>query len=131
VDHKREYDDDDMKVSLDRKGQLLAIGKKLPAVTVNGESIGILAFRDVGVKWFRESLESTLRQPDALKAWYLSVVNEMAQQLPVATVSIRGLWWQEIDSVEDLDRARAAYREQRAKAPGSGDAGPPARVESP
>lgn len=109
VDRKTEYDDDDMKVSLDEKGQLLAIGKKLPAATVNAESIGILAFRDVGVKWYREALEATIRRPDALHAWYLSVVNELAQRLPVSTAMIHGLWWQEIDSVEDLNLARDAY----------------------
>lgn len=111
VDRKPDYDDDDMKVSLDAKGRLRAIGKRLPPETVNGESIGLLAFRDVGVKWFREALETAIRRPDALTCWYLSVLNEMAQRLPVASASIHGLWWQEIDSAEDLERARRALRD--------------------
>jgi choline kinase len=113
IDQKDEYDDDDMKVVVDDEGQLLAIGKKLAAERVNGESIGMLAFRDVGVKWFREALDAAIRRPDALSAWYLSVVHELAQRMPVSTTSIHGLWWQEIDSPHDLERARQALQGQR------------------
>ena len=55
-----------------------------------------------------------LEEQGALRLWYLSVVNELAQRLPVATTMIHGLWWQEIDSVEDLNSARDAYRNQKS-----------------
>src|SRR4029434_5114521 len=41
IDHKTAYDDDDMKVSLDASGRLLAIDKWLARPTVGGESIGL------------------------------------------------------------------------------------------
>lgn len=110
VDHKTDYDDDDMKVALDDAGRLLAIGKTLHPSQVQGESIGLISFRDVGVKWFREALDEAIRRPGSLKAWYLSVVDEMTRKLPIATTSIQGLWWQEIDSPDDLARAREAFR---------------------
>ena len=106
VDHKRSYDDDDMKVSLDEEGRLLAIGKTLKPEMVNGESIGMLRFRGAGPKIFRQALERAIRMPGALEAWYLSVVNELAQEVSVDTASVRGFWWREIDDRSDLEEVR-------------------------
>ncbi len=111
VDHKPDYDEDDMKVSLDGNGRLLAIGKTLPLQAVGAESIGMLAFRESGPKLFVDGLEEAIRGEQALARWYLSVVNELAQRVAIESCSIRGLWWQEIDSTDDLERTRSAYLE--------------------
>jgi choline kinase len=109
IDHKDGYDDDDMKVSIDASRRLLVIGKRLPPESVGGESIGMLCFRETGVKSFRDELERVIRSPEGLRAWYLSVVNEMAARIPIATASIDGLWWREIDSSKDLEGVRASF----------------------
>jgi choline kinase len=109
IDRKGDYDTDDMKVTLDTEGRLCAIGKKLPAHTVDGESIGMLLFRGVGVEQYRDALDRAIRQPESMHNWYLSVVNEMAQKMTVNTISIEGCWWAEIDSPEDLDAARGHF----------------------
>ena len=116
VDHKAVYDDDDMKVSLDASGRVMAIGKSLPTESVGAESIGLIAFREQGAKLFVDGLDAAIRDDEAMSRWYLSVVHSLAQDHPVETCSIRGLWWQEIDSSEDLAAAQAAYREPRARA---------------
>ena len=108
-DHKAHYDDDDMKVSLNPAGQLLSIGKTLPAPSVSGESIGMLLFRGSGPKRFVEGLEHAARESNAMRRWYLSVIHDIAQKSAVETTSIQGLWWQEIDSPGDLDAARSHY----------------------
>jgi choline kinase len=77
--------------------------------TVDAESIGILVFRDAGVGAYRDALDRAMRQPESLRRWYLSVVNEMAQKMAVQTVSIEGCWWTEIDSPRDLASARGHY----------------------
>lgn len=115
IDHKPSYDDDDMKVSLDARGRLLAIGKSLPQDAVGAESIGLLCFRESGPKCFVDALEAAVRAPGALGRWYLSVIDALAGCVAVETCSIRGLWWQEIDAPEDLERTRAAYREPRGE----------------
>jgi choline kinase len=117
IDHKARYDDDDMKVSLDARGRLLAIGKSLPEVAVGAESIGLLLFRESGAKVFVDGLQAAVRQEGALKRWYLSGVYELAQQVAVETCSIRGFWWQEIDSPDDLARCRSAYAERPSLRP--------------
>ena len=109
VDQKNDYDADDMKVSIDETGRLLAIGKTLKPEIVNGESIGMLCFRGTGPKLFRDVLERSMRGPEALKAWYLSVVNELAQEVAVDTASVSGFWWREIDSPEDLEEAQRSF----------------------
>jgi len=109
VDRKPEYDSDDMKVTLDTDARLLAIGKQLPLHTVDGESIGMLRFCETGVQAFRDALDLAMRQPESLRNWYLSVVNDLAQKVAVQTVSIEGLWWSEIDSPEDLDAVRGHF----------------------
>jgi choline kinase len=109
IDHKASYDDDDMKVSVDEEGRLLAIGKALKPEIVNGESIGMLCFRGSGPRYFSSVVERTMREPEALKLWYLSVVNEIAQDTTVETASVRGLWWREIDELTDLEEARRSF----------------------
>jgi choline kinase len=116
VDHKPSYDDDDMKVSLDSRGRLLAIDKWLARPVVSGESIGLLSFRGSGPKLFTAALEEVVRRPEAMRQWYLSVVHRIAQTTPVETASVRGLWWREIDTASDLYCARREFTDRVALA---------------
>ncbi|OQM74436.1 sugar phosphate nucleotidyltransferase [Manganibacter manganicus] len=107
IDRKDGYDADDMKVSLDQD-RLLAIGKTLPADSVDGESIGFLRFSPEGGARFVAEIECTLRTDAGLKLWYLSAIDRIArQQGGVGVRSIEGLEWGELDFSEDLERNRA------------------------
>lgn len=106
IDHKAAYDADDMKVSLDGE-RLARVGKQLPPEDVDGESIGMLLFRGDGPALFRGALERALRAPEALRHWYLSVIDGLARAGHVWTVSVEGLAWAEVDCAADLDRAAA------------------------
>jgi len=109
VNHKKEYDADDMKVQLDGT-RLLQIGKTLVPEEVDAESIGMILFREPGALWFRASMEQALKEPAARKRWYLSVINEMAQTQPVWTCSVAGLLWSEVDYPADLENARKMFK---------------------
>jgi choline kinase len=104
-----------MKVFVDAHGRLRAVGKTLDTAFVNGESIGLMLFRGEGPRIFRDALEAAIREPSALRAWYLSVVNRIAWRTRVETASITGLWWGEIDTPDDLERARAAFASTEAE----------------
>lgn len=110
IDRKPSYDADDMKVALDASGRLLRIGKRLPPHAVRGESAGLVLFRGTGPKLFAAALERAVRRPGALSRWYVAALDALAHEVRVETVSLRGLWWLEIDSVDDLARARRRYR---------------------
>jgi choline kinase len=107
VSHKEDYDTDDMKVELDGC-RLVRIGKDLLPDQVDGESIGMILFRDQGPMLFRSALEKALRHPSAQTKWYLSVIDEMARSMPVWTCSTKGLHWCEIDYPADLILAEKA-----------------------
>jgi len=109
VDRKNQYDVDDMKVILDGE-RLVRIGKDLPLEQVHAESIGMLLLRDQGPELFRHGVEQAMRRPAGLKRWYLSVIDELAQQGLVWTCCIEGLAWGEVDSAEDLERAAYVVR---------------------
>jgi len=104
TDEKLHYDADDMKVIV-KNTQLVRIGKTLPLETVNGESIGMIRFQDNGPHLFCSAIEHRVRQPESLKLWYLSLIDELAQQGHVSTVSIKGFTWAEIDTPADLHHA--------------------------
>jgi choline kinase len=108
IDNKAAYDADDMKVSLNGGRRLRAVSKTLAPSIVDAESIGLMVFRGDGPRLFRNALRQAIRSPSALSAWYLSVVERLAQSVRVETETMTGLWWQEVDSPADLAKARAA-----------------------
>lgn len=106
VDQKPGYDSDDMKVR--REGpRLVAIGKTLPLDEVNAESIGMLVFRDEGAAIFSDTVDAVMHTPEGTKSWYLKVINRIAQESYVGTVSIKGHEWGEVDFPADVISARA------------------------
>lgn len=110
VTHKKGYyDADDMKVTLDGD-RLIHIGKDLSIDNVDGESIGMILFRGEGPAIFRRAVESALRDPLARKKWYLSVIDELAQLMPVWTYRVKGLQWCEVDFPVDLKNAQRVVR---------------------
>jgi len=103
---KDAYDDDDMKVDLDSRGHLRAIGKTLSPSRVAAESIGILRFRENGPARFRRALDEAVRGRSSRRAYYLEVIDRLARQGGVESVDVTGLWWREVDSPSDLAVAR-------------------------
>ncbi len=109
TDQKSSYDEDDMKLILNGEN-LVKVGKDISPELAHGESIGMLLFRGDGPALFREALERAVRMPQALKQWYLSVIDAMAQSGVVSTCSIQSLQWAEIDCAEDLEQAETIVR---------------------
>jgi choline kinase len=109
IDRKPAYDADDMKVSVEGT-RLLAIGKTLPPAETDGESIGLLLFRNRGGAMFADGVEDCMRRPDGLRRWYLSVINALAPAGGVRVASIEGLAWGEIDYPADVARAEDVVR---------------------
>ncbi len=106
VDQKPSYDSDDMKVR--REGpRLTAIGKTLPLEEVNAESIGLLLFKGEGAATFSDTVDAMMHTAEGTKSWYLKVINRIAQDSYVGTVSIKGHDWGEVDFPADVVNAQA------------------------
>ena len=106
TDRKGDYDDDDMKVIV-AGNRLQRVGKKLGPDSVNGESIGMMAFRDGGPELFVTTIEDLMRTDKGLKLWYLSAIDGLAQQGYVSVCDVHGLSWCEIDDRTDLEKAHS------------------------
>ena len=104
VDTKEEYDEDDMKVIMSGD-RLVRVGKKLALDRVNGESIGMMVFRNNGPDLFVDMVEQLMLTEKGLKLWYLSAIDYLADTGHVGVVNISGLSWCEIDDMEDLEKA--------------------------
>ncbi|HBK57438.1 MAG TPA: nucleotidyltransferase [Xanthomonadales bacterium] len=108
-DRKSAYDEDDMKVVIE-SGRLLRVGKKLDLAQVNGESIGMMAFGERGASRFRDRLEQIMRRDEGKARWYLSAIDELAQEGGVGVCSIHGHGWCEVDDRADLAHADTVVR---------------------
>jgi choline kinase len=103
TDRKAGYDADDMKVVVEGR-RLRRVGKAL-SDGVNGESIGMMVFRGDGPALFRDMVAHLMRYGEGVKRWYLSAIDELAQQQRVDVCDIHGLSWCEVDEAEDLAHA--------------------------
>jgi choline kinase len=109
TDCKKQYDEDDMKISADGD-QLKRVGKKLNSDIVNGESMGMMVFNQAGANAFVNKVESLMAGPDGLARWYLSAIDELAMAGVVGISSIQGLSWCEVDDLADFAHAEKTVR---------------------
>jgi len=107
VAYKDAYDDDDMKVTLsDGKGSnVVAVSKIISLDDVDAESIGMMMFKGRGAQTFREAVENVMMNPEALKRYYLTVIDMLAKIITVGTVEAPQTDWCEVDFPLDLERA--------------------------
>lgn len=105
INRKDSFDADDMKVMLDGT-RLTEIGKTLPVDTVDGEAIGFYIFRGEGAAHYVAELELSMRDAQALKRWFPSVIGSLAKKTAVGVIEITGLKWSEVDFPVDLQQAR-------------------------
>jgi choline kinase len=109
TDQKVSYDGDDMKIWSERD-RLCRVGKTLDMSHVNGESIGMMVFHRTGAEIFVRKVEDLMLKGDGLKRWYLSAIDELAQQRVVGISSIHGLSWCEVDDPVDFAHAEQVVR---------------------
>lgn len=110
MDRKAHYDADDMK--LRTRGQtLLAVGKGISPQKANGESMGLMAFRDQAPAQFREALQRAVRREGSRSQWYLTAVNELAGAGVAGVCPMDGCRWTEVDTRPDLEQADQLVRE--------------------
>jgi GTP:adenosylcobinamide-phosphate guanylyltransferase len=103
-----------MKVDEDR-GRLVRIGKTLTSQQTSGESIGLLAFRGAGPQIFASTVERLMHKTEGTTSWYLRAIDGLADSVPIATLSIQGMEWAEVDYPQDYEAASAlAARWDRA-----------------
>lgn len=121
VDHKSGYDDDDMKIVRDGN-TLCRVGKTLSGTDVNGESIGMMKFDSSGADIFTGKVNQLMRNDTGMSRWYLSAIDELAQDSHVGVCSIHGLSWCEVDDRADLAHAETVVAQWHQESSETADA---------
>jgi choline kinase len=116
TDQKISYDDDDMKI-WSESDRLCRVGKHLDRSHVNGESIGVMVFHQTGAEIFVQKIEQLMRKGDGLNRWYLSAIDELAQNRVVGMSSIHGLSWCEVDDPVDFAHAEQVVKTWSVRPP--------------
>ncbi len=101
---KDNYDDDDMKVCI-KDGNIQNVSKKLPLEIVNGESIGMMMFRNEGIEKFILACDHAIKQEDGMKVFYLSVIDTLAANVQIGTAIAEQDQWGEVDFPADHSAA--------------------------
>jgi choline kinase len=104
TDTKAHFDLDDMKIIADGD-RLLKVSKQLDIRLVDGESIGLMIFNQAGAEAFTAKLEVMMDKSDALKLWYLSAIDQLADEGLAGICKIHGMSWCEVDDATDFEAA--------------------------
>lgn len=105
-----EMGEEEMKVRLAADGTVALLGKEIPVAEAAGESIGIEAFSAPCALRLRETLERRVREGPGREEFYeVSFVEAIRSGETIHPVDIGDLACLEIDTIEDLERARARF----------------------
>lgn len=110
VDDVKPLADEEMKVTLDGRGSLSRISKRLDPRAAGGEYIGASLIEPAGATALAEALEATWRRDPDL--YYEDGFQELVDRGGVvATASIGKVPWVEVDDHDDLRRATEIFPE--------------------
>ncbi len=105
MDDKKTLAEEEMKVALDHRGFLARIGKQIDPLLADGEYIGATLIEGWAAGPLTEALEATWRRDPGL--YYEDGYQEYtARGGAVAAAPIGAMDWVEVDSHDDLRRAR-------------------------
>lgn len=101
-------DEESMKTRI-KDGHLVEINKTMPPQKATGEWIGLTYFSKKGAQKTIAALEEKVKEGD-LKAYFAEVFQFLADQgEKISVVFTDGLYWVEVDDLNDLKRARKLF----------------------
>ena len=118
VDSRPVYNADHMKLQIAGE-RVLNIGKHLPEAATDAASIGIMLFSGAGVELMRTVLEKAVSDSRALSRHFPDAIQRLIDDGHGVTYRKTKLNWTDVDTLADLQVAKAQY--------GKIDAAPPSR----
>lgn len=110
VDNKKELIEEDMKVVVDKKGTVKRIHKSLDPKKSFGEYIGILYLRGNERLKFLKSIEKNIQDKN-FDLYYEDALDQITENISVYPCSTEGKQWTEVDTKEDLEKAKTIANE--------------------
>ena len=104
------YDLEELKVRI-KDGIIVEIlPKNAPKETSDGSTIGVFKFSSLGSKLLFEEIEKIVEQGIKNK-WFEYALNRVLGKIKMRATDIYGLRWIEIDTLEDIKKARKLFGE--------------------
>jgi choline kinase len=105
VDRKDEYDDDDMKVTLNTDDYVTRVSKQIPLEKAQRESLGLVLVRgEKHREIFHKKIISLVQDPEMMQVFWLDVFNSLIEDgetIRICEVSHKD--WAEIDFHPDIE----------------------------
>ena len=107
VDTSRNLDQEAMKAEVDENGLIRRFGKSIPLATASAESIGVEVLDGISNFTVMRHIESLISQ-GVTDRYYEDVYSELIRdsKLTAKALDVAGLRWTEVDTFDDLERAR-------------------------
>ncbi len=105
IDDSKALGDEEMKITADKKGRIQHIRKTIPPSDAAGEYIGIAKFDAHAACELNKTLKDLISRGETA-CWYESAIEILCSTHTILTSSTNNLPWIEIDTPEDLTRAR-------------------------
>lgn len=108
VDYKDSYDDDDMKVQLNEKGQVKRVHKKIDLKDTQAESVGLVMVKGEEYrKLFHRKICQLVRNEEYMNKFWLEIFNSLSEDgVGIITREISNADWQEVDFRQDIEIVR-------------------------
>ncbi len=105
IDHKDEYDDDDMKVKFDTDGSVMRVHKDIPLPQVGAESVGLVLIKGVkSRRLFVNKILQLVRDREYLSKFWLEIFNSLIEDgIVISFKNIEPTDWNEVDFHPDVD----------------------------
>ena len=105
IDYKNNYDEDDMKVILDKNKNILKVHKEIPVENTNAESVGLAIIKgDKSRNIFVSSILEMVKEKETLNKFWLDIFNHIIEKgYPVKSIEIDADSWQEVDFHPDIE----------------------------
>ena len=110
IDDKKKLDKEDMKVTVNEKGEIKRINKNLEIKSSFGEYIGITYLREKEREKFLESLELNVKNK-SFDLYYEDALDQILSSISLFPCSANGLPWTEVDTKEDYEHAKNIAKE--------------------
>ena len=106
IDHKKKYEEEDMKV-ISQDGKILKISKRIPVAEASGESIGMILFTGTARSYFMSIMDQMVREEQSKQIFYLEAIQRMIDSgYPVYEKLCSPEDWAEVDFHPDLNLVR-------------------------
>jgi len=100
--------------------RIVGYGKEIPDAETHGEYVGIASVRGSFLPRFNRRLEELIARQETGKWWEDVLYSFIPEGVPIAYRDVAGIFWAEVDYVEDHERILAWIAGQRGgSAPGA------------